>query len=151
MYSANAAAAVSWLMSGSITITPVSPSTMRHEREVEPAQLVDPGHDLEETVFDQQLPLPPQARVGRVGRLGAAQERVRVEIPDHSPVGREDLPLFRAADEAAGRVFEVLAIVQRERRSHRFDAAPRDVGDGLGGAHVGFPLLSRSAEVLVHT
>ena len=92
-----------------------------HHREVESTKLVDAGHDLEQAVLDQQLPLPPQARVRRVRRLRPPHELVRVEIPDHRTVAPHDLPLDRPTHESSRRVFKVLTINDRQTRSHLAD------------------------------
>ena len=86
-----------------------------HHREVEPSQLVDTRHHLEQAVADQQLPLAPQAGVGGVaGRL--VEEAVGVEVPDHTAVGSRDLSGGRPGDEAAFGVVEVLRVAERESR-----------------------------------
>ncbi len=84
-----------------------------HHRQVEAAELVDPGHDFEQTVADQQLPLAPQARVCAVGG-GFVEEPVGVEIPHDASVGCGDLASGCVRDEPALGVVEVLRVVERE-------------------------------------
>jgi hypothetical protein len=95
-----------------------------HDRQVEAPQLVDAGRDLEQAVFDEQLSLPPQARIGGVGRIGVAQELVGIEVPHHAPVRSADLPIGRSTDEAAAGIVEVLSVMHRQGRSQRVDGCP---------------------------
>ena len=103
-----------------------------HDREVEPTELVDAGHHLEQPVLDQQLALPPQARVRRVGRR-AVEEAVGVEVPDHPALRVADLALLAAGHEAVLGVVEVLGVVPRLGGGEGVDRGPGGGADGGGG------------------
>ena len=110
----------------------------RHQRDVEPAELVDAGDDLEEAVLDQQLPLPPEARVDGLGWLRPAHERVGVQVPHDPAVLREDLPLLGAGHESPPRILEVPAVLDGQPRDHLLDGAPCGRGHRPALAHVPF-------------
>ena len=85
-----------------------------HDGQVEVAYLVDPLDHLEEPGDRQQLRLPPQTRVHRVGRRLVADEAVRVEVERRGPVRVGDHPVRRVGDEAAARVLEIGVVSERE-------------------------------------
>src|SRR6056297_684070 len=120
-----------------------------HDRQVEATELVDARAHLEQPVLDEQLPLPPQARVRRLGCFGVAHELVGIEVPHHASVSGSDLPLGRSADEAMAGVVEVLPIVHRQRRREGVDGCSRR-RCRCRFAHVGLPWFpaSRSGEQL---
>lgn len=54
----------------------------RHVGDIEPAYLVDAGHDLEQPVLHVEPRLPPQARIDRRRRLLSGEKAVGLETPD---------------------------------------------------------------------
>ena len=84
-----------------------------HHRQVEAAELVDAGHHLEQSVTDEELALPPQARVGGVGRR---RSRKRYASRSHTtrPSAAVICRVVAAGDEATFGVVEVLGVVERE-------------------------------------
>ena len=82
-----------------------------HVREVEAAHLVDALGHLVEAVAGVELPLAPQARVGRFG-AGPLQEGPAVHVPDPAPVGVTDRHGLDAGDEAPIGVLEIGPVVE---------------------------------------
>jgi hypothetical protein len=82
-------------------------------RQVEPADLVDARHHLEQAVHRDELRLAPQARVHRVGGV-ALQEPVGVVVPDHAAVRGADDARVQATKQPAPGVVEVGGVVERE-------------------------------------
>ena len=86
----------------------------RHDRQVEPAHLVNALHDLEEPVLGDQPRLPPQARIDGGGRV-AVDEVVRRRIPDRVAVAVADHRVGESAEEPAIGVVEVGGVAERQR------------------------------------
>jgi len=80
-------------------------------RQVEPADLVDARHHLEQPVHRDELRLAPQARVHRVRRV-ALEEPVRVVVPDHAAVRGPDDAGVKTTQEATARVVEVGRVLE---------------------------------------
>jgi hypothetical protein len=78
----------------------------RHVRQVEAPHLVDPVGQLEQAVLGHQLPLPPQAGIGRVRGI-TGDEVVLGAVPDHVPVGRGDDRIIQRPDEPPLHVAEI--------------------------------------------
>ena len=100
----------------------------RDVREVEAADLVDAGHDLEQAVDRVQLRLAPEARVDAWPAPGRRGTPVALVVPDDPAVGGADDARVEPADEAAARVLEVLGVVEGQGRA---DGLVRDP-DGIG-------------------
>ena len=77
-----------------------------HVREVEAAQLVEAGRQLEEPGDPHQLRLAPEVRVGARRRL-AVEELVGAQVPDDAAVLVLDHGRVEGGDEPAPRLFEV--------------------------------------------
>ena len=73
-YISSPAAATSVEISGSITMTPSSPSTRLMLDRSKP-DLVDAGRDLVQALLGAELGLPPQARVGRVRAVASRKPK----------------------------------------------------------------------------
>ena len=82
--------------------------------EVQAADLVDARHHLVETLLGGQHALPPQAGMHRWRRV-AGDERVRVVIPHHPPVGGFDDAGRQRRDESPVGVGEIGGVVERQR------------------------------------
>jgi hypothetical protein len=102
-----------------------------HVGEVEPADLVGAGSDLEQAVHEVELGLAPQARVHRCRRR-PADVAVGGEVPHHPAVGGPHHRVVQGGDEAPPGVLEVLVVVEGQRHGHR-RVGPADV---LGDRHV---------------
>jgi hypothetical protein len=81
--------------------------------DVEPADLVDAGHHLVQTLFGGQGGLAPQAGVDRC-RRGSAEEPIGVVVPHHAAVGRLDDARGQGRDESTIGVVEVRRVVERQ-------------------------------------
>jgi hypothetical protein len=98
-----------------------------HVREIETAQLVEAGRQLEKTGDPSQLALPPEIRVSGV-RWFAVEEVVRAQIPDSAALRVLDHGWLEGRDQTATCLFEVaLAHLSFNRR-------PRGVA-ARGGKH----------------
>ena len=80
--------------------------------QVEPTDLVEAGHDLEQTLDRVQLRLPPQAGIDRVGGV-TVQEGVGVVVPDDASVGIPDDSGLKGRDKPPVGVREILPVVER--------------------------------------
>ena len=117
-------------------MTPRVALDQRHVGDVEPADLVDAGHHLEQPVLHVQPRLPPQARVDGGGRLLLRQEAVGLETPDHAALRVGDPRMFDRAHEAARGVVEIGGVGKRQRLEHR-RLLRDDGGGGVLGRFLG--------------
>jgi hypothetical protein len=78
-----------------------------HVREVEAAQLVEAGRDLEQAGDAVEPALSPEAGVGGIGGL-AGEKAVALQIPDNSAALTRDRCRLEGGDEAPAGVGEVL-------------------------------------------
>jgi hypothetical protein len=92
---------------------PGVPLDERDVREVEPAHLIDPGHDFEQTVPRGKRGLTPQTRVHGCRRL-ALHEGVTLPVPDDAAIGIRDHERIERAEEAALRGNHVPIISERQ-------------------------------------
>ncbi len=77
-----------------------------HVGEVEAAQLVEAGRQLEQAGDPGQLTLPPEVGIGAVRRL-AVEEVVGAQVPDDAAALVLDHRRVEAGDEPAARLLEV--------------------------------------------
>ena len=118
-------------------MTPRVALDQRHVGDVEPADLVDAGHHLEQAVLHVQPRLPPQAGVDGGGRLLLRQEAVGLETPDHAALRVRDPRMVDRAHEAARGIVEIRGVGKRQRLEHR-----GLLGDDGGGGVLGSFLRS---------
>ena len=81
----------------------------RHVGDVEPAHLVDAGHDFEQAVMHVEPRLPPQAGIDGRRRFFGRKEAIRLQAPDHPALRRGDLRVLDRAEKAARGVVEIAA------------------------------------------
>ena len=89
-----------------------------HVGEVEAAQLVEARRQLEEPGDAAELALPPEARVGCLGRIGI-EEVVTLQLPDSAAVLTLDPGWVEGGNETAASCLEVVHLALRRGQQLR--------------------------------
>ena len=103
----------------------------RHVGQVDAADLVDTGRDLEQAVGHVQARQTPKAGVHLRRRLLAGEEGVVVEVPDQLAAGAAHHPVRQRRDMPAPGIGEVGRVVEGQFPQHRLVGGGRRSGGGL--------------------
>ena len=111
----------------------------RHDREVIPANLIDPIHDFKQAMFGVQTLLPPKRWIHCVGAV-PVNEVPTADLPNDITIDVGDRVLFQLRQQTARCVNKIGSVFQRQAVSHsriccagriRRLALRRSLGDGL--------------------
>src|SRR6266436_6258092 len=91
----------------------------RHVGDIEAPDLIDAGHDLEESMVHVETRLPPQARIDRRRSFFFGKKAVWLEAPDHPALRRRDPRIFQRAEKTARRLLEIACVRERQRLQRR--------------------------------